>query len=166
MKTFNERWTKCYEIEKNALTPVLERCKVISIDHVGATSVLFCDTNGTIDVLVSVDSIIDFATAQASLTKAGYIYLPKLSNDAIATYAHKKENKGIVSIVRVVIYGSLQYQEVMGFKYFLSSNIKNVRDYNDFRETLVDKVGNDYKNYNSVKSNYIKSILEDYCKFQ
>ena len=136
----------------------------MEIEHIGATSVVLCKTCGTIDLLCSIPSKIDFVTIKNLLVSRGYQYLASMSNEDCYTFARRNEKNQIVSLTRVVEQASKVYQELILFKHYLREKEKHVLTYNQFRKALLEQCGGDAKQYQQIKKNYIESILNDFCK--
>lgn len=161
---FNDHWKDCYVREKRKLLATLKGQKISNIEHIGATSVVMCQTCGTIDVLCSIPNKIEFTTIKNILVANGYQYLASMSSDDCLVLARRNNNKRIVSLVRVVEHASKTHKEHILFKYYLREKESHVKIYNDFRKTLLLQCGGDAKEYQKVKKNYIESILHDFCK--
>ena len=161
---FNDNWKEIFLKEKEELLRALRGQKVLEVEHVGATSVVLCKTCGTIDLLCSIQSKLDFITIKNLLVTRGYQYLASLSTDDCYVYARRNEKKQIVSLTRVVEQASTIHKEIVLFKHYLREKEKHVRTYNQFRQALLQQCGGDAKKYQETKRNYIKSILNDFCE--
>ena len=161
---FNDKWKDYFDLEKQNLLNALRGQKILSIEHIGATSVVLCKTCGTIDLLCVLHSKIDFITIKNLLCVNGYQYLASMSNDDCYTFARRNENKQIVAIIRVVEQASTIHKEIILFKGYLREKEKHVAAYNEFRKALLQQCGGNAKKYQEIKQNYIKSILHDFCE--
>lgn len=161
---FSDKWKDYFAKEKQILLTALHGQKVLKIEHIGATSVVLCKTCGTIDLMCTIPSMIEFITIKNILCTRDYQYLPSMSTDDCYTFARRNENKQIVCTVRVVEQASRIHQEIILFKAYLREKEKHAIAYNEFRKTLLKQVGGDAKKYQETKKNYIKSILHDFCE--
>ena len=164
--TFNDNWRLLYNREKHMVSAALKGHKISSIEHIGATSVVLCNTSGTIDVLVSIPSILDLFTIKNALSKvSGYECVEHKSNNHLLFFVRRNERKQIVATIRIVEYASAEYNKILSFKYYLKQKNSNVIRYNQFRQALAEHYQNDYRGYQKAKESYIQSILEEYCKY-
>ena len=160
---FSNKWKDYFATEKQILLSALHGQKVMGVEHIGATSVVLCATSGTIDLLCVIPNMIEFITIKNILASRGYQYLKSMSTDDCFTYARRNENNQIVCTVRVVEQASRIHQEIILFKEYLREREKHVLSYNLFRQTLIDQ-NIDAQKYQEIKRNYIRSILNDFCR--
>lgn len=164
---FDNKWKEFYAYEKALLLHVLKGQKIVNIEHVGATSVVMCGTCGTIDVLCGIQTSLDFITIKNILVRQGYTFIENQSDYlSHLLFVRRNPNKQIVATIRLVEYGSDVYNRIMAFKYYLKERDSNVRKYNEFRSALLEKYNGDMSQYQIVKSDYIESILNDFCVFK
>ena len=161
---FNNRWKDCFLNEKKILSNALKGQPVVEIEHIGATSVVLCKTAGTIDLLCSIQNKIEFITIKNILMKKGYQYIESLSNLDCYTYVRRNNKKQIIATVRVVEHASKTYKEAILFKYYLREKISHVKAYNKLRQTIIEEQNGNVEAYFKVKRNYIKSVINDFCK--
>lgn len=161
---YSDNWMKFFLKEKEILLNALRGQRVTEVEHIGATSVVLCKTCGTIDLLCTIPSSNEFFTIKNLLTTRDYQYIGSMSSDDCFTFARRNENKQIVSMVRVVEQASRVHKEIILFKAYLRQTDKHVYAYNEFRKALLQQCGGDAKKYQSVKKNYIESILHDFCE--
>ena len=160
---FSNNWKHFYAIEKEQLLKALNGQQISDIEHIGATSVVMCETAGTIDLLITIPNNLDFVTIKNILVKKGYSFDESKSDYLNIMYLTRKNNKGIVATVRIVEQGSIMHRSIIGFKYWLQESRIHVNKYNEFRRVLIEKCGNDISLYQSTKSGYIESIVNDFC---
>lgn len=166
LKPFDDKWKICFSIEKKKLEEKLKGFDVASIEHIGATSVILCGTLGTIDIVVSLNSIVEVTTVKNYLCKNGYEAIEKGCGNSQAFLVRRNDKNEIVATIRVVPNCSKQYIKLIAFKYYLRQNKNNALKYNEFRQALLETCGNNLAKYKEVKANYINSILEEHCKFE
>lgn len=164
-KKYNDYWYKCFEIEKNLLLEKLKGFNVGSIEHIGATSVVLCDTLGTIDILVGINDPAEFPVVSDVLSKNGYELVEKGSSK-VKLFFVRRDEKGIVGTIRVVVNGGPLCQRYIAFRDYLRSNKHCAIKYNLYRKTALESCNNDLHAYNKTKANFIESILQEYCEFK
>ena len=161
---FNNNWKIYFERERDYLIAALGSIKYENIEHIGATSVVLCKTAGTIDLLLSIKNKIDFITVKNVIIRKGYQVIENLSNyDKEVFFVRRNKYGKIVATIRLVEYCSDEYNRIVSFKYYLRQSEQHVKRYNDFRETLIKKCGRNYKKYQSVKADFIESVLNEFC---
>ena len=163
---FSERWHLYFEREKRILSNALEDQRYVKIEHVGATSVVLCNTSGTIDILLSINSELDFFTIKNVLLRKGYSFVKDKSNSHIFFFFRRDENKKIVATVRLVEFAGEEYNKIKLFKYYLQEKNEHAIRYNELRNSLAINTHGDRKEYEKGKIAYILSILESNCKAQ
>lgn len=162
---YNDRWFKCYEKEKELLESKLANFHVASIEHIGATSAVLCDTLGTIDILVGIDDIVELDTIKHHLKHNGYDLI-KNASTRTSLYFVRREEKGIVCTVRVLVNGSKQYQYILAFRNYLRANKYRALRYNEYRKTVLEGCKGNLAVYAKFKANFIQSIIEEFCVFE
>ena len=163
---FSNNWKNYFTKEKELLLNALEGHPVLEVEHIGATSVVLCKTCGTIDLLCSIQSSVEFFSYKNILTRRGYQFINSLSNNDCFVFVRRNEKKQIVSLIRLVEHASETYKKIILFKYYLKEKTAHVMAYNQFRETLLAQVGDDAKKYQQIKANYIESILAEFCEIK
>ena len=163
---FSNNWKAYFEDEKAILLNAIKGQPFEQVEHIGATSVLMCKTAGTIDLLLSIPTKLDFFTFKNLLVTKGYTFVEAKSNNAVMFFYRRNAKNQIVCTLRIVEYASRAYNEIKLFKHHLKEKASHVDKYNEFRETLVQQCGDDYNKYNSTKERYIKSILEHFCEIK
>ena len=163
---FNNKWKDFFNREKKMLLNVLKGQQVIEVEHIGATSVLLCETAGTIDLLCTIQNKYDLTTIKNLLVINGYQYIPSFSDLECFFFIRRNKKKQIVATIRVVEQASLIHKQMILFKYYLREKRSHVKSYNSFREALLKNCEGDPKKYREVKGNYIASILNDFCKVE
>ena len=159
------KWEACYTKEKNNLLYLLSNFN-IGISHIGATAVAGSRSNRNVDILVVASSIADVSAITLKLRLNGYKFIEYMSNHecSVMVKEHKVNEFGIT--LRVVAYASNMYNRINAFQTYLHESIMRVRHYNDFREQLLKKYGNDWKSYYRHKKEYINSIIDENFKFE
>ena len=165
LKNFDDNWKVFFKKEKERLLSVLSGQDVVSIDHIGATSVVMCKTSGTIDVLVTIQDKIEFFTVKNLLNRFGYEYVDHLSDIFHCLFFLRRNTKRqIICTIRVVENASEEHMKYIGFKQYLKSGQGKVKKYNEARKIMIEKTGGKPAEYQKMKSDYIESILRDYCE--
>ena len=161
---FNNNWKHFYAHEKELLLKTLKGQEISNIEHIGATSVVMCETAGTIDLLLTIPNSLDFVTIKNILVRKGYKFFEEKSDYTNIMFFGRRNSKGgVVATIRVVEHSSIMHRRIIAFKYWLQENRLHVNKYNDFRKALIEKCENDVAKYQTTKSDYIESIINDFC---
>ena len=163
---FNNNWKLYFQHEKKLLSKALNGQQIVDIEHIGATSVVLCQTCGTIDLVCSIPNKIELITLKNILERKGYQYIDNLSNQDCFLFIRRNKNKQIVATIRLVEHASIEYNKLILFKYYLKERKSHVLAYNTFRQTLLEQYEGDAKKYQAVKKSYIESILNDFCEIK
>ena len=160
---YNRKWPLLFEKEKNLLKKALRDQKIEKIEHIGATSIERCDTLGTIDVLISVRSFLDFVTIKNVLVKKGYQYIANKSDDLKDMFFIRRDEKNqIIASFHLVEYASKLYQEYLLFAFYVKEG-RNALTYNKIREDILEKYQGDLKQYQKEKAEYIRYVIDNFC---
>ena len=166
LSAYSDNWVICYKQEKKLLENTLKGfLKYSIIEHIGATSVIYCKTLGTIDLLLSIPRQLDLFTFKNYLAHNGYEEIVNKSSPTSFFMVRRNENKQIIATIRIVEYASHTYNVIKAFKDFLKDSKSNVRKYNEYRENLLQMYGNDYSKYEKGKIDYINSIIKEHFRF-
>ena len=157
---FSEQWRGYFEKEKAILLNALKGYKIDKVEHIGATSVVLCNTAGTIDLLLSIPSKMDMFTIKNILLRQGYLYNDSMSNNDVFLFYRKDKNNNVLSTIRLVEFASETYNNIKLFKFYLKEKDEHVIKYNEFRYSLATTCHGDYAEYEKGKKAYIESIIE------
>ena len=161
---FNNKWKLYFRNEKALLLDALENHKYIKIEHIGATSIVLGDTCGTIDLLLSIRSKVDFFTIKNQICRKGYEFVPTKSDNDMFFFIRRNSKREIIATIRLVEYASDIYNRIKMFQFYLREKDEHVLKYNEFKHALVMKDKKNIKQYEDAKKAYIQSKLEMHCK--
>ena len=158
-------WTDAFNQEKINLQFILGDIKVL-IEHIGATSIPVCMSAKNVDILLSINDIIDAITIKNLLCNQEYRFVAEYSDDDCLVLVKKTKvlDQGIT--LRIMQYASQKYNEFKAFKTFIMEDRERVRAYNRFREELLHKCGSDFEQYRKTKQNYIEGIVKENFRFE
>lgn len=160
-----EKWSDAFNQEKINLKFILGDIKV-SIEHIGATSIPVCMSAKNVDILLSINDIIDATTVQNLLCNREYRLVPQYSDVDCLVLVKKTKVLGYGITLRIMQYASQRYNEFKAFKTYLMEDRSRVRAYNRFREELLKKCGADFETYRLTKQNYIEGIVKENFRFE
>lgn len=164
-KKYSDAWPYFFNKEKDRLVRLLKPFKYSSIEHIGATSAIHCDTAGTIDGLLSIPNKLDLITFKNYLSANGYEAVEnRCTADCVLMY-RRNSNGGVVFTLRIVEYASKTYNVIKAFKYYLKENVTHAYNYNNFRQEALYH-SKCIKDYNKLKTDYIKSIIAERFEFK
>lgn len=155
---YDPNWPQQYEAERCFILEVVGE-KILSIDHIGSTSVPGLGAKAIIDIIVGVA---DKKTADEILEvmkPLGYIHVSRgVEPDWFYCACH------IAGEVRfhlhVVKYGSDFHLKHIIFRDWLRVHPEDVRRYYELKVDLAERYGQDMVVYANAKTDFIKSIVE------
>ncbi len=138
---------------------------LVTIEHVGSTSVPDLPAKPIIDLLIGVDAL---ATVNAKwiepLADLGYVYVPKFEDTLpMRRYfdRHRGEPKHRRSVhLHIVEPTSDFWREHLLFRDYLRSHQEAMRAYGDLKKKLAVTHRHDRNDYTDAKSDFILAIVE------
>ena len=160
-----EKWEEVYKQEKINLQFILGDLKVL-VEHIGATSMPACHTSKNLDILISVNDLIDLPTIQNLLVNREYRVVPQYSEDDCVVLVKKTKVLGMGITLRIMQYASQKYNEYKAFRTYLLEDRDRIRAYNRFRQELLRKCGKDFETYRLTKKSYMDGIVKENFRFE
>lgn len=138
------------------------------INHVGSTAIKNMWGKNIIDVLVGASSENEMEKFSKIIKDLGFFSGNNFSEMIYRFFANTKEETKSGDIhIHLAYINSDRYQDFLLLKNYLVQNIKEAKDYSDFKRNLINN-GNilrvDYKN---IKSKYVTDLIKrakDYFK--
>lgn len=158
---YDPRWSLMFEEEAARITEVLSKDLVVCIEHIGSTAVPGLAAKPIIDLLVSVNSLVEAKQVAVSpLEKLGYAYwfdnpdphrmffvkgLPP--NSPRTHHIHMIESDSIL-------------QERLLFRDYLRSHPDEALRYAQLKHHLAQRFSTDREAYTSGKTEYVQSVMQ------
>jgi GrpB-like predicted nucleotidyltransferase (UPF0157 family) len=160
MTDYDPKWVELFQSEKQCIIATVDPKQIVSIEHVGSTSVRGLFAKPTIDILIEIQDYSDLDLIKRNLKKIGYEFIPKSENPPPhMMFAKGYSQKGISEqTFHIHIRYKGDWDEIV-FRDYLISNPAAALDYADLKRVLADKYVNDREKYTENKTDFIKRIV-------
>ena len=158
-------WGKAFQEESNNLHYFLSSFKVAIVHH-GATALKDGRSNRNVDILITVESLADLSAVMVRLQSKGYKLIDYENNPDYHLMVAPKKACGYGVTIRIMVYASKTYSRYNAFVALLKEHEQLLRQYNDFRDSITKKCGNNWKEYRTLKTDYINAMIDEYFKFE
>jgi GrpB-like predicted nucleotidyltransferase (UPF0157 family) len=159
VRPWNPRWPKRYAREAERLRlifgPVL-----VSIEHIGSTSVPGLAAKPIIDILVTATSLGEVERLTTAMERAGYAAKGEQGIPG-RRYFRKGSNLRHTHHVHVYRHGDPRYQSEILFRDFLRSHRDRARAYQALKVELAARHRTDPAAYTEGKTDFIKRALAE-----
>ena len=162
IKDYSSDWPKKFQ-EEAALIHGSLGSSIVSLEHIGSTSVPGLSAKPVIDMAVLTNSIQDPSVFVASLEKIGYRYKPDMSSVERLFFRKGHPAKYHLSITEPRY---LYWTRQMLFRDYLRNHPEAVSEYAQIKLRLADEVPPEdlkdlshSKGYNSGKTEFVERIL-------
>lgn len=162
---YREDYSEIYEEEKKELLQIYKE-RIISIDHVGSTSIKNIKSKPIIDILIQTDDLEDFIRFTESNVE-GETYTVKKEPTMGGDYLIRKEEDGKVkSFIHVYKTGDMNGITSIMFRDYMNSHKDEAKRYEALKTELYKKYKDNRKEYTLGKDKYIKEIIDKAIKEQ
>lgn len=130
---------------------------VMSVVHVGSTSIMEALSRPIIDILVTVPSIASVKPYLKKMAIVGYQIVPnKTFKDVL--YFEKYNGDGLYSTLYLTKENSETAKKILSVKKYLSSHGNLLNELNEIKRKVIKKGASKEKMYNSKKYSFLKKI--------
>lgn len=157
LEEYNIEWVKSFEKEKKLLEEVLKD-KIISVEHVGSTSIPNLKSKPIIDICVGVKNLEDAVTFEKILEPYDYHFKGHQGVEDRYFYA-KGPEENRTHYIHFEEVGSDSYQNHILFRDYLIHHPEYVKQYQALKEDLALKYPEERKKYTTGKSDFIKTVI-------
>ncbi|MEW4212126.1 GrpB family protein [Priestia megaterium] len=157
LEPYNNKWSKLFDGERELLSSQLKEL-IITIEHVGSTSIVGLSAKPIIDIAIGVSSLDVIIELQEKVKALGYVEVP-LSIDGKHVFARYKEKK-ITHFLHVMIYNHNLWIDQISFRDYLRSDLDAKIAYITLKEELANKYPNDVISYTNEKKKFVDEILK------
>jgi GrpB-like predicted nucleotidyltransferase (UPF0157 family) len=157
----NPEWVNKFEEAKTELENAIGQ-HVVSIEHMGSTSIPNLSAKPEIDILIGLEKLEDAEKCIEPLKAIGYPYYKRFEeNTPERRYFRKSE--GITPLVHVHMYEieSDFYKDHLLFRDYLRGNHEVAKQYEDLKKTLLESSEGDRSIYQSGKAEFIHRIVDE-----
>jgi GrpB-like predicted nucleotidyltransferase (UPF0157 family) len=154
------QWPKMFDREKTLILNALGN-KVISIEHIGSTSVPGLGAKPIIDIMVSVRVLSDAKRCIRPLESIGYEYVPEYE-DSIPErrYFRKGPNKPNKHYhLHMVEYDGELWKRYLLFRDYLRTHPQTASEYFKLKKRLAVKYRLNREGYTDAKASFVASVI-------
>ncbi|MFZ6656866.1 GrpB family protein [Undibacterium sp. TJN19] len=159
LHSYSQEWPKLFlQVRQDllhAFAPVL-----VSIEHIGSTSVPGLVAKPVIDVLLGASSLYDVESKIEALDKLGYIYVSKYEQELpMRRYFVKSSVDSLRIHLHAVETGSRFWLEHLAFRDLLCSDGNLRAKYQSLKIQLAQEHAQDKSAYSDAKGSFIQAAL-------
>ncbi len=159
VQKYDSCWAELYGTEANALKDVLGD-KLLSIEHVGSTSVPELAGKPTIDILSVIQTIEEADKFEALLNPLGYKFLGQYVMEGSRLYVKEEDNTRLVNL-HFYHQGHTHINEMLGLREYFRSHPEVVNEYSKLKFDLVEKYPDDYGSYRKFKDEWMNNLKQE-----
>lgn len=156
---YNSDWPKQFEVERQRLEKLLAGSNLVTIEHIGSTSIPGLSAKPLLDILVVVHNLAEAQKWTSTLKKYGY-YFKNEDRPERLFFAKGPESKRTVHL-HIAKKNSNYVKEALGFKNYMLDNPAKVQEYSELKEQLAFKFPEDRQEYTKGKEKFIRRILRE-----
>lgn len=170
IEEYSSAWEEVFQKLKKIYETKLGNL-ILSIEHVGSTSVLGLCAKPIIDIDIVIDSYEVFDEIVMNLKELGYSYEGELGIKD--RHAFKRDddripfNNGIDNWMQHHLYvcpkDSREYKRHIAFRNYLRNNSHKAKEYCELKKKLAKLYRNDRETYCEMKTNFVEEVL-NICK--
>ena len=166
---YNPKWAKQFRTLKNLLLKYIKHDDLISIEHVGSTSVVGLKAKPIIDLDIIVADEECMKKVIAQLAKLGYEHIGDLGITGREAFKRPPENiltdgtgrKWFAHHLYLCQEGSVGLHNHLALRDYLRKHPEKVAEYGALKQDLAEKHPYDIDAYIEGKTNFITEILAD-----
>jgi len=156
---YSDAWPKTFRIVQEELiqsfVPTL-----ITVEHIGSTSVIGLAAKPVIDVLLGAASLADIESNITLLNEQGYEYVSKYEKEIPERRYFVKSSVNSLRVhIHAVELGSRIWQEHLTFRDALRSDSSLRSKYQSLKLQLAEEFVNNKTAYSAAKNPFIESVL-------
>ncbi len=133
---------------------------MVTIEHIGSTSVPGLAAKPVIDVLLGARTLPDIESKIKPLSEIGYSYVPKYEREIpLRRYFVKSFATSLRVHLHTVELGSRLWQEHLAFRDHLRADANLCAQYQSLKVRLAEEFADDKAAYTDAKNPFIQSVL-------
>lgn len=159
IQDYTKKWKEFYQTERELIIDSFTKSEILSIEHIGSTSIPGLKAKPTIDILMQVSERIDTRRLEDVFQSLGY----QLTKQAENPPPHMTFVKGYSphGFIGQAFHVHVRYKgdwDEIRFRDYLLSNQEIAKDYEALKLQLADKYKNDREAYTDSKTDFIEKI--------
>jgi len=161
---YNPDWKIFFEQEKELITGILGKTVVLSIEHIGSTSIVGLAAKPTIDIMVEVSKLNyelkQFITQKLETIGYGNMYNAEKDNKMTFGKGYDKNYESTQTYHVHIREKGETLQDEIYFRDYLRQNIETCDEYARLKYGLAEKYQFNREEYTQAKSGFITKITE------
>lgn len=158
IEQYNSEWKKQFETEAEVLRSFFSD-EVISIEHIGSTSVPGLAGKPIIDILATVEKIETADQLSEKIEGIGYKGLGDYTNQGSRLFIKERDGERLVNL-HVFEARHPHVEEMIHLRNYFRSHPERVKEYSKLKFDLVEKYPNDYGLYRKYKDQWMNKLKE------
>jgi GrpB-like predicted nucleotidyltransferase (UPF0157 family) len=154
---YDPRWVQLFETLRDFVIPSISDI-VLTIEHVGSTSIPGLPAKPIVDMDVVVTTPNDVQTAIERLAALGYIHEGDLGNVGREAFIPPDEIPW--HHLYVCTIDNAEYKRHILFRDYLRSHPQEAKEYGELKLMLAQQSHNDRKAYTNAKTDFVEGILK------
>jgi len=154
---YDPRWVQEFGNLRDFVIPSISDI-VLTIEHVGSTSVPGLPAKPKVDMDVVVATRNDVQTAIERLATLGYVHEGDLGNNGREAFI--PPNGLPWHHLYVCTVDNAEYRRHILFRDYLRNHHQEAKEYGDLKMRLVQQLQNDRKAYTNAKTDFVEGILK------
>ena len=155
---YDPRWPQQFESRRQALSSLLDGLPILSIQHVGSTSVEGLAAKAILDIDVVIPSPAEFPAVCQRLEQAGYVHQGDLGLPGRHAF-HREETGAMPCHLYVCWQDAAPYREHIAFRDYLRTHEEARQAYQALKILLAGPFRYDPDAYCQHKTDFIRGIL-------
>jgi GrpB-like predicted nucleotidyltransferase (UPF0157 family) len=152
----DERWHRLFDEEKARLQEAIGE-NIISIEHVGSTSICGISAKPVLDIAVAIEKCADGEKCVEPLKDLGYEYR---GENGISGRYYFVKGKPRTHHLHMLLVDSAALQNHLLFRDYLRRNPVAAKEYDKLKKELSEKYQNDRDAYLDGKAEFVERILK------
>lgn len=154
---YDKNWAVEYKKEKECLLNIIGEY-ILDIQHVGSTSIEGLSAKPIIDIAVAVENVEVLGKLIPILSEAGYDVKNSI-DDLGEVLARKGSPENRTHYIHIEIKNSTFWNNHILFRDYLLKYPKYVKEYEELKQQIALKFGDERKKYTAEKNEFISMIL-------
>jgi GrpB-like predicted nucleotidyltransferase (UPF0157 family) len=155
---YNPEWPAKYIEEKSRIKQKIGEL-ILSINHIGSTSVCGLGAKPIIDIMAGVDTPETADICQKRLEEIEYFDVTAQPENEEWFYCLGHGNKGLYYHLHLVVHNSDFHLRHIVFRDYLRNHPGLAREYYDLKKRLAEEMGSDRMDYTNAKTSFIEETL-------
>jgi GrpB-like predicted nucleotidyltransferase (UPF0157 family) len=161
IEDYNSEWKEKFEQEANKIKDLLGE-RIISIEHIGSTSIPRVKSKPIIDMAILVSSHNDADSVAEELTKLGYPFDIEKQHALESAERHLLRKGNPTEYHLSIAYADKAsfWERQILFRDYMRNHPEAVEEYNQLKEKLIQKDPSGTDSYIPGKTDFVMSILK------